>query len=263
VGTVTVGGRSGPIIDRNPFDIDFTHFFGVYEVPSADESGALTVEDGIIDDVPNALLQALPRSQDFFGYSFDVHEAATPPFRFRTGSAFPLLDPGFLLTAEGTQFVGVQTRSDVVAFAGKIAYDGTQVRDRKTGLRYRKNVALFEPIFATVDLRSDANGTLHVADVNLGNANQGLVLSAFHGATLGRFVGTTAVSYSGIQSLGDDGELDGNVKAARVGFGVTTASGTVLTASLDGVELPGVYADIDAIDWHIPFHPDTNLSGLN
>jgi hypothetical protein len=68
-----------------------------------------------------------------------------------------------------------------VAFAGKVASDGPQRRDPKTRLTYRKNVTTFEPVFATVDLRSDAEGTLHVADIDIGNANQGLVLSVFHG----------------------------------------------------------------------------------
>jgi len=263
VGEVIVNGRRSPAIAAGPFDIEFTHFFGVYEVPDLDAAGQPTLEDGVIDAVPPALRQALPSSQDFFGHSFDVREAATPPFRFRTGSAFPILDPGFLLTTEGSQFVGVRTRCDVVAFAGKVAYDGSEVRDRKTGLHYRKNVALFEPIFATIDLRSDAAGALHVADIDLGNANQGLVLSAFHGATPERFVGTTSVSYAGVEFYGDDGELTGNIKGSRIGFGVTRANGQILTASFGGVELPGVYADVDAIDWHLPFHPDTDLSGLN
>jgi hypothetical protein len=251
---VTVNGVTTPALDPAAFDIDFTHFFGVYEV--VDAAG---VEDGRIDGIPPSLRQALPPSQDFFGRSFDVREALTPPFRFTMGSAFPVLDPGFLLTAEGAQFVGVRTRCDAVAFAGKVAYDGTERRDPKTRLTYRKNVTTFEPVFATVDLRSDGAGDLHVADIDIGNANQGLVLSVFHGLVDGRFVGTTSVSYGGIDFLGDPGVLDGDIKGSRVGFGVTTASGEILTTG----GLPGVFADIASITWHVPFLPDTNLSGLN
>ena len=254
IADVTVNGVTSAALDPAQFDIDFTHFFGVYEVPDA--AGA---EDGRIDAIPPALRQALPPTRDFFGHSFDVREAATPPFRFTMGSAFPILDPGFLLTPEGAQFVGVRTRCDAVAFAGKVAYDGTERHDSKTGLTYRKNVVTFEPIFATVDLRSDDAGDLHVADIDIGNANQGLVLSVFHGLVDGRFVGTTAVSYSGIDFLGDVGVLDGDIKGSRVGFGVTTTSGDILATG----GLPGVFADIDGITWHVPFLPDTNLSGLN
>ncbi|HEX9506597.1 MAG TPA: hypothetical protein VGA62_11405, partial [Acidimicrobiia bacterium] len=132
-------------------------------------------------------------------------------------------------------------------------------RDPKTGLRFRKNVVSFEPIFATIDLRSDDAGVLHVADIDLGNANQGLVLSAFHGFVDQRFVGTTEVNYTGISFLGDVGELTGNIKASRIGFGVTTSSGEVLTTG----GIPGVFADIADIDWRLPFHPDTDVSGIN
>ena len=252
---VNTGGAPRVVLSPAPFDIEFTHFFGVYEVSDND------VEDGRIDDIPPALLQALPARDDFFGHSFRVEEAQR--FGFRTGSSFPLLDAGFLATPEGSQFLGVRTRADAIAFAGKIAYDGRSRRDRKSGLRYRRNVFTFEPIFATIDLRSDAAGALHVADIDLGNANMGLVLSAYHGFTTERFVGTTTVSYDGIEFLGDAGELTGEIKGSRVGFNVTTAGGDILTTSFGGVDIPGVYADVDTISWHLPFLPDTNLSGLN
>jgi len=171
VGDIIINGVHHANVDPTPFDIEFTHFFGIYEVPDA--NGA---EDGHIDDIPAELLQALPPTREFFGRSFDVRENVVPPFRFRTGSGFPFLDAGFLLTGEGAQFVGVRTRCDAVAFAGKVAYDGIVKRDPKTGLHFRKNVISFEPIFATIDLRSDDAGVLHVADIDLGNANQGLVL---------------------------------------------------------------------------------------
>ncbi len=259
VGDVIVGGHRGPIIDAAAFDIDFTHFFGIYEVPQLDANGQPTIEDGFIDDIPPALRTLLPRGNGFFGYSFDVHAAATPPFKFRTGSSFPILDPGYLLTPDGAQFVGVRALCDAVAFAGKIAYDGVGVRDRKSRLGYRKNVSSFEPIFATINLRSDDDGNLHVADVDLGNANQGLVLSAFRGDVDTRTLGTPDAHYTGIAAYGDVGELTGSVKGSRIGFGVTLANGQVLA---DGA-IPGVFADISSIDWDIPFHPDTNLSGLN
>jgi hypothetical protein len=249
------------VLSAAPFDIEFTHFFGVYEVPANDAAGQPTVEDGRIDDVPAALRQALPRDNEFFGHSFDVNESRA--FGFRMGSAFPVLDAGFLGTLEGSQFLGVRTRCDVVAFAGKIAYDGRSRRDRKSGLRYRRNVFTFEPIFATIDLRSDAAGELHVADIDLGNANMGLVLSAYHGFTTERFVGTTSVSYDGVAFYGDTGELSGEIKASRIGFNVTTSSGDILTTSFGGVDVPGVYADIETISWRLPFFPDTDLSGLN
>ncbi len=254
VGDIIINGVHHANVDPTPFDIEFTHFFGIYEVPDA--NGA---EDGHIDDIPAELLQALPPTREFFGRSFDVRENVVPPFRFRTGSGFPFLDAGFLLTGEGAQFVGVRTRCDAVAFAGKVAYDGFDKRDPKTGLRFRKNVVSFEPIFATIDLRSDDAGVLHVADIDLGNANQGLVLSAFHGFVDQRFVGTTEVNYTGISFLGDVGELTGNIKASRIGFGVTTSSGEVLTTG----GIPGVFADIADIDWRLPFHPDTDVSGIN
>lgn len=250
-----------PVLSPAPFDIEFTHFFGVYEVPSNDAAGQPTVEDGRIDDVPPALRQALPARDDFFGHSFRVEEAQR--FGVRFGSAFPLLDAGFLATTEGAQFLGVRTQADVVAFAGKIAYDGRSRRDRKSGLRYRRNVVTFEPIFATIDLRSDAAGRLHVADIDLGNANMGLVLSAYRGFTTERFVGTAGVSYDGVEFYGDSGELTGEIKGSRIGFNVTTASGDILTTSFEGVDVPGVYAGIDTISWHLPFFPDTDLSGLN
>jgi hypothetical protein len=249
------------VLSPAPFDIEFTHFFGVYEVPANDANGQPTVEDGRIDDVPAALRQALPARDDFFGHSFGVEEAQR--FGVRFGSAFPLLDAGFLATPEGAQFLGVRTRADVIAFAGKVAYDGRSRRDRKSGLRYRRNVFTFEPIFATIDLRSDAAGLLHVADVDLGNGNMGLVLSAYHGFTTGRFVGTTSVSYDGVEFYGDSGELTGEIKGSRIGFNVTTAAGAILTTSFGGVDVPGVYADIDTISWHLPLLPDTDLSGLN
>jgi hypothetical protein len=53
--------------------------------------------------------------------------------------------------------------------------------------------------------------------------------------------------------------LDGDIKGSRVGFGVTTTSGDILTTG----GLPGVFTDIDGITWHVPFLPDTNLSGIN
>jgi hypothetical protein len=250
-----------PVLSAAAFDIEFTHFFGVYEVPSNDAAGQPTVEDGVIDDVPAALRQALPARDDFFGHSFRVEEAQR--FGVRFGSAFPLLDAGFLATAEGSQFAGVRTRADVVAFAGKVAYDGRSRRDRKSRLRYRSNVVTFEPIFATIDLRSDAAGQLHVADIDLGNGNMGLVLSAYHGFTTERFVGTTSVSYDGVEFYGDTGELRGEIKGSRIGFNVTTSDGTILTTNFGGVDLPGVYAEIDTISWRLPFLPDTDLSGLN
>jgi len=119
------------------------------------------------------------------------------------------------------------------------------------------------PVFATIDLRSDAAGQLHVADIDLGNGNMGLVLSAYHGFTTERFVGTTSVSYDGVEFYGDTGELRGEIKGSRIGFNVTTSDGTILTTNFGGVDLPGVYAEIDTISWRLPFLPDTDLSGLN
>ena len=253
--TSTVNGQRVSRIDPAAFDIDFAQFTGIYEVT---DNG---IEDGRIDalQIP-ALRNALPSANQFFAHSFSVSEADA--FGFRAGSSFPLLEPGYLLTADGGQFVGQQTRADAVVFGGKIAYDGERVRDRKSHLGYRRNVALFEPIFACVDLRSDAAGNLHVADVDLGNTNQGLVLSVFHGETLFRHMGTTAVNYT-VPALAAVGEISGSIKGSLVGFGVTTSGGDILTSSFDGVEVPGVYASLDSIDWTTPFAPDTDLSGGN
>lgn len=252
----TVNGRRRTRVDPTPFDIKFSHFFSIYEVPDANG-----LEDGVIDGLQTPdLVRTMPPAQSFFGHSFRVEEVQN--FGFRLGSGFPVLEPGYLLTNDGGQFFGQHTTADAVAFAGKIVYDGEAVRDRKTGLRYRRNVALFEPVFCTVDLRSDANGVLHVADVDLGNVNQGLVLSVFHGETPFRALGTTDIGYD-VPSLGAVGELGGSIKGSSLGFGVTLRDGTILTSNLGGVEVPGVYAGVASIDWVTPFFPDTDLSGVN
>jgi hypothetical protein len=93
----------------------------------------------------------------------------------------------------------------------------------------------------------------------LGTAREAVAAHPGRRVTRRCCVGTTSVSYSGIDFLGDPGVLDGDIKGSRVGFGVTTANGDILTTG----GLPGVFADIASITWHVPFLPDTNLSGLN
>ena len=241
-----------PRFSSGPFDIDFTSFFGIYEMPP---------EDGVID----ALLEVadtMPTDASFFARSFDTREDASPPFRFTIGSAMPFLDAGFL-GGEGAQFFGGPVHADAVVFAGKIAYDGEDRRDRKSGQRFRTRIVSYEPIFAAVDLRSDDAGNFFVADLHLGNSVQGLVVSAYHGANLGRHVGSYDFPSYAIAGLGDVGEISGNIKGSRVAFGVTPrGTSTPVTSVVDGLELDGAYVDVDAIDWRVQFLPDTNLTGL-
>jgi hypothetical protein len=250
--------RIGEPTGGGEIDLQFSQFFGVYEVADLDGNGNATIEDGVIDGLAQ-FGRVLPPGESFFGHSFSVEER--DQFGFRLGSGFPLLDPGYLLTADGSQFFGVRTTADIVVFAGKIAYDGRPARDRKSGLRYRRNIGQFEPLFATIDIRTDNQGIPHVADVDLGNTNQGLTVSVFRGGTLFRELGTTLVNYN-VNQLGAVGEISGSIKGSRLGFGVTRSNGTILTSMVGGVEVPGVFVNVNGIDWNVPFHPDTNLSGL-
>lgn len=219
-------------------------------------------EDGIIDalQVPE-LASVMPSNESFFGHSFSVEER--DGFKFRLGSAFPILEPGFLSTAEGGQFLGKQLQSNMVVFAGKIAYDGTETKDKKTSQSYRKNITQFESLFAAIDIRTDANFRLFVSEITLGNVPQGLTVSVFHGDTLFRQMGQVLPNTSFlIPQWGQTGEISGSIKASRLGFGVTTNNGRILTTPLGGVDVPGVYVEINNIEWLVPHHHDSQLTGL-
>ncbi len=84
VGDIIINGVHHANVDPTPFDIEFTHFFGIYEVPDA--NGA---EDGHIDDIPAELLQALPPTREFFGRSFDVRENVVRPRERRPAVQVP------------------------------------------------------------------------------------------------------------------------------------------------------------------------------
>ena len=245
-----------PTSGRGPIDIEFTHFFGIYD------GSAPNSEDGIVDglQVPE-LASVMPSNESFFGHSFSVEER--DHFKFRLGSAFPVLEPGFLNTVEGGQFLGSRLQSNMVVFAGKIAYDGTETKDKKTGQTYRKNATVFESMFAAIDIRTDAKFRMFVSEITLGNVPQGLTVSVFHGETLFREKGQVLPNTAFfIPQWGQIGEISGAIKGSRLGFGVTTQNGTILTTPLGGVDVPGVYVEIGNIEWLVPHHHDSDLSGL-
>jgi hypothetical protein len=237
--------------------MELTHALGIYEVPRTNVNGQV-IEDGIIDSLRDLQNTQLPPTTQFFGHSNNVLESQT--FGFRTGSGFPDLDPGFLLSDEGLQFVGSRTKADVVIFGGAIAFDGLSRVDRRSGLRFRRDVRRFEPIFATIDLRTDANGSLVLADFDVGNIPSGLVFSRFHGLVETRSIASYAASYSGVASFGDVGTIRGEIKGARIGFGVTTTTGTILQSTAGAIQIPGAFLDIAAVEWSVPFHPDTQVT---
>lgn len=244
--------------------LTFTEFYGVYEKCEYDDNG-FAIEDGVIDDFANddRISQALPRDQSFFARSWRVEEADR--FGVRLGSAFPFLNMNFLLTDEGSQFLMSRTNADAFVLAGKIAYYGQTVPVKKgvTNVRLQRDNVAFEAIFAMIDLRSNEDGSqVYIADVHLGNLEQGLVLSLYHGMepypAHERGYGDGSVSYS-FEPGSEAGNISGHIKGCTVGWGVTTRSGNILTSNVGGLEVPFVYAGAASIDFYAPFYPDDGL----
>lgn len=238
--------------------IDFSQFLGIYEVVDRNRA-----EDGVIDYLVSlpGMTAYLPSDKAFRALSWDVNERAG--FGIKQGSAFPFLDAGFLGTTDGVQFAGIP-HADVVIFAGAIAYDGTvtTVKSPEGEIEARSGVVKYEPIFVAIDIRTTRDGTGRpiVADIHVGNLIQGLVVSVFHGFTLNRGLGQWNVTYS-VPAAEAVGVIRGSIKGSMLGYGVTTSTGQVLTTAIGGVDVPGVYVKLLAIDFVAPFYPDTNLGG--
>ena len=230
--------------------IEFSQFLGIYELP--DDAGA---EDPVIDWLANipSVAAFLPPDEAFRALSFGENESNG--FDMRQGSGFPDLDIDFRDTSDGQQFTA-QTNADVVLFGGALAYDGTvtTIKVAEGEVEARANISFCcEAIFVVVDLRTDDNGALHVANIHIGNLNQGLVISVFDGFTAPVIASTLGSEMSlayDVPALGDVGIIEGFIKGNVLSGDRFTSSGDPLYLSV-AVNL----------QWYAPFYPDTDLGG--
>ncbi len=230
--------------------IEFSQFLGIYELP--DDAG---VEDPVIDWLANnpSVAAFLPPNEAFRALSPGENESNG--FDMRQGSGFPDLDDDFRDTPDGKQFTA-QTNADVVLFGGALAYDGTvtTIKAAEGEVEARTNVSFCcEAIFVAVDLRTDDNGALHVANIHIGNLNQGLVLSVFYGFTAPVIASTLGSEMSlvyDVQALGEVGIIEGFIKGSVLSDDKFTTSGDPLYLSV-AVNL----------QWYAPFYPDADLGG--
>jgi hypothetical protein len=246
--------------------IEFTHFFGCY-----DASG-----DGLIDEFARdpAVARLLPPSLEFRGLS--TRPFVSQFFGFEAGCKFPVLTTGFQSTSDGAAFPGFTEPVTALIFGGKIAYDGEETTARvgndKDG--YEETIVHtgeldFEQIFICVAVAVDDAGTPYVADIHIGNLNQGFVVTVFHGPTTGRRMGSGLVSanlnwpyYSDkvgytLPGWGEVGEMGGWIKGSMLGMNCDALS----SVGPGGVPDTTALVRVRDLRWHVPLYPDTDLGG--
>ncbi len=226
----------------------FSNFAGIYDNPPP------AAENGVIDALVSPLAPAgLP-------FRADSTSGKEPGFGMEQGSSYPSLQPAFLETPIGQQFLGT-SRSDSVVFGGAVAYDG-EVVDVKSGNEgaiagYRGSTS-YEAIFLELVYRTDAAGHAFLADALLGNLNQGLVLSIMEPTDIsletGCFVGgqgsldacpsqTATYGSDASGQLVVSGSLD-----AQLGWSVQTADG----------DLFWPHVHVSKLTYRMPFYEDND-----
>ena len=93
-------------------------------------------------------------------------------------------------------------------------------------------------------------GDFHVADIDIGNAHQGLVLSAFHG------LGQRAVRRDDVRLL-----TAASTSSVMSGCSTATSRGVAWDSASRPGGLPGVFADIASPTGHVPFFPTRIWAG--
>ena len=111
----------------------------------------------------------------------------------------------------------------------------------------------FEAIFLAVDIRSDENGAPYIADLDLGNLTQGLIVSVYQGLvtpTLPQSIlGVYDNSYNFPNPDSNTGIITGDIKGAFISEDKTNANG----------ELVFIGLAVNTVDWQVPFYSDEEL----
>jgi hypothetical protein len=155
--------------------------------------------------------------------------------------------------------------ANVVIFGGAIAYDGDVIEVKGAGQGRQGPSMTFEPMFMAIVLRIGwyAN-TADIAEIQLGNLNQGLILTLFAGEEplyhirrLGsyNFDGWTIhADYNVYNEIirSYPGEFTGFIKDALVGYWITPfGSDSPIDAA----------ARLDMVEWSMPLARDDDLLG--
>jgi hypothetical protein len=216
--------------------LTFSQFVGFFDRPSE--------TNGVID----ALTPFLDEKQPFRALSNVVEESLN--FGMVQGSQYQpqsAFDPTFGF-------------SNAYVFGGAIAYNGETIPikspdDDEFSGRHAGSLT-FEPVFMAVSLLVGFQTQIYdIVDIQLGNLSQGFVATLTsgtlnNGGELIRGIeGTVGIDST---SFGEtNGTITGTIKAANIGFGVTTINGDIFDSIIR----------IVSADWSMPFLFDTDLAG--
>jgi len=205
--------------------LEFTKFFAFYD----------DQENHVVDDVAGLL------PSDKFFRALSVKPVETAHFGMEEGSAYPW-------NVYGNIDGGV---SNTVLFGGVIVTDGEGLgyKAKEGEGTARRGVTEYQRVFVAIVLWIDFSAqTGNVIDVQLGNLDQGLVVTAAYNL-LGSStsVGARQFSYYGVGT--SSGTMKGWIKNAVLGRTITRASG----------DIESVFVDARAIEFNMPMLPDTKI----
>lgn len=229
---------SYPRLGANDFaahQIRFSQFAGFFDRPS--------VTNGVIDE----LAPILDAGSAFRALSTSVRES--DDFAMKQGSGYQLL-------SASVPSLGI---SNAYVFGGAIAYDGEEIpikaEDDSEFAGRHGGILSFEPIFMAISLLVGfQNQTYDIVDIQLGNLSQGFVATLTtgtlnNGGDLLRGIQGT-VDIDSTSDGSSIGSITGSIKAANVGFGVTTLGGDIFDSIIQ----------IENAEWSMPFLFDTDLN---
>lgn len=253
--------------------LEFLKYFAIYNRNGRDN---VSIED--LNAPPFSALFAAERP--FFGTSTRVEEALG--FGFTLGRNFPILDPGFIETAEGQRYFGQRTHAEAVVFAGTIHLEGqveTKTIKTDTGeatitivtqlpvsvTPQGGNTTSFFPssaLFIQIDLADSMLNTppalepMTVSNVRFGNRGQGLVMPTFGGEITPVVPTITQGQITLLRAVNNNpvGITNGDIPSAGVAFQLTRINGELL--------LPAS-VQITDISWrNVPAFADDSLETL-
>jgi hypothetical protein len=226
----------------------FSQFVAFFDPPE--------VENGVADELVSGFLQTNSFFRAFTSSPFEqcCDDFGFGYFKFDQGSAYPCTDPWCL----------DQTYANVIIFGGAIAYDGDIIEVKGMGEGRQGAEMLFEPVFMAIALRIGwISEVVDVAEIQVGNLNQGLILPLIAGEEPWyhtRYINTYDFSQWTIQGdiVGGQiqnsgpGEIQGFIKNGLLGWPITlNYSGETLDACVQ----------IQNVEFSMPLARDDDLLG--
>jgi hypothetical protein len=226
----------------------FSQFVAFFDPPEA--------ENAVVDQLVSGFL---PTSSFFRAFSSSPFEQCCDDFgfgyfKFDQGSAYPCTDPW----CQG------QTYANVIIFGGAIAYDGDIIDVKGMGEGRQGAEMLFEPVFMAIALRIGwLSEIVDVAEIQVGNLNQGLILPLIAGEEPWyhtRYLNTYDFSNWNIQGDIQGGQIYNSGPGEIQGFVKDGLVGWPITLNYSG-ELMDACVRIENAEFSMPLARDDDLLG--